>query len=115
MGSPSTPHSAQQEWDALVALVPYFVDCPGPTHMRERLRNALAQYSESRISRNALLLYAGLSFFADHLEADLALMQLVREGLLRPVADDSFTFTIHHPKGVALCVPSKSKPGGGSG
>lgn len=50
---------------------------------------------EPILSREALLLRAGLSFFADDVDIDLALMQFVREGWLVPIADRPFTFALN--------------------
>ena len=50
---------------------------------------------EPILSREALVLQAGLSFFANDLDVDLALMQFVREGWLVPIADCPFTFTLN--------------------
>src|SRR5947208_3716591 len=98
----------QQQWAAFLALVPYFWACPGPLKMRTRLLTFLQQCRELTLTRDILLLQAGLSFFADDVEVDLALMQLVREGLLLPVAEAPFTFVIRvpHAKGADRGTPS---------
>ena len=69
--------------------------------MRERLLAPLQQCKDPVLSRDALLLRAGLSFFADDLNVDLALMQFVRDGWLVPIADRPFTFALNltHLKG----------------
>ena len=75
-----------------MALVPYFSAHPAAPEMRHRLLAALQQCKDPVVSRDALLLRAGLSFFADDLNVDLALMQFVREGWLVPISDRPFTF-----------------------
>jgi len=70
----------QQEWAAFMALVPYFSAHHAVPKMRDRLLAALQQCKDPVLSLDALLLRAGLSFFADDLNVDLALMQFVREG-----------------------------------
>lgn len=99
-----------QEWAAFIALVPYFYACPGPPRLCTRLRIFLSQCKDPVLLRDDLLLRAGLSFFADDFESDLALMELVRDGSLRPIADCPFLFAISHPKGVERCALSLSNP-----
>jgi hypothetical protein len=67
------------------------------------------------ISREALVLRAGLIFFADDLNVDLALMQFVREAWLVPIADRPFTFALNltHSKAAEQCLPSLSNQAGG--
>lgn len=55
----------------------------------------IRQCKDPVLSRDDLLLHAGLSFFADDFEADFALMELVRDGLIRAIADRPFLFAIH--------------------
>jgi hypothetical protein len=100
------------EWGAFLGLIPYFVACPGPWKFRDRLLTSLPHDPELVITREAILLRAGLSFFTDDLGVDLALMQLVREGLLLPIADIPFTFVLCGPqrKEADRCTPS-SKTG----
>jgi hypothetical protein len=70
----------QQEWAAFIALVPYFSFHHAAPKLGDRLLAVLRQCEESVVSRENLLLRAGLSFFADELDCDLALMQFVGEG-----------------------------------
>lgn len=94
-----------QEWAAFVALVPYFSAYHAESNIQDRLLAAVRRCEGQMLSREALLLQAGLSFFADDLDVDLALMQLVRERRLVPIADRPFTFALHlsHPKGAERC------------
>ena len=100
--------TSQQEWAAFLALIPYFTSDPGPLKIRNRLLFFLRHCKEPILSRHALLLGAGLSFFADEFAVDLALMQLIREGVIRPVIDCPFTFALDGspPKGAKSFVPS---------
>lgn len=84
-----------QEWAAFMALVPYFSACPAPPKIRDRLLSVVRQCEQPVLSRETLVLRAGLSFFADDLDVDLALMQFVREAWLVPVADRPFTFALN--------------------
>ena len=74
-------------------------------------QTSLRQCGEPVITRDALLLRSGLSFFAGDFEVDLAVMQLIRDGVIFPVADAPFTFAIDpsHPKGPRACAQSRSK------
>ena len=103
----------QQEWAAFLALIPYFTFDPGPLKIRDRLMIFLQQCQEPILSRHTLLLQAGLSFFADEFEVDLALMQLIRNGVIRPVTDGPFTFALDGspPKGAKPSVPSPASGG----
>lgn len=65
-----------EEWTAFLALVPYFSACPGPPNFRNRLLLFLHRCEDYVLTRETLLLHAGLSFFADHLEADLTSKQI---------------------------------------
>jgi len=102
--------TSQQEWAAFLALIPYFTSDPGPLKIRNRLLFFLRHCKEPILSRHALLLGAGLSFFADEFEVDLALMQLIREGVIRPEVDAPFTFVIcfPHATGADRGTPSPS-------
>ena len=84
----------RNEWKAFLALVPFLSHQAAPAFLRDRMRAALERIEATHIHREALLLEAGLTFFADSLDVDLALMQLVREGLLEPMRDQPFTFLI---------------------
>ena len=107
----------QQEWAAFRALVPYFSACCGPPQIRTRLLIAIGKCEERVVTREALLLRAGLSFFAEEFAVDLVLMELVRDRVIYPIVDSPFTFAIQHsyPKGSNSCVSSQSKPAGASG
>jgi hypothetical protein len=73
-----------QEWVAFIALVPYFSACQAKPKIHARLLATFRRCDEAILSRETLLLQAGLSFFADDLNVDLALMQFVRgDGLCR--------------------------------
>ena len=104
-----------QEWAAFMALVPYFSAHHAAPKMRHRLLAALQQCKDPVVSRDALLLRAGLSFFADDLNVDLALMQFVREGWLAPIVDRPFTFALNltHSKAAERCLPSLSNQAAG--
>jgi hypothetical protein len=112
--SSNMPTTAQ-EWAAFMALVPYFSAHPAASKIRHRLLAALQQCKDPVVSRDALLLRAGLSFFADDLNVDLALMQFVREGWLAPIVDRPFTFALNltYSKTAERCLSSRSNPPGG--
>ena len=103
-----------QEWAAFMALVPYFSACPAPPKIRDRLLAVVRQCEQPVLSRETLVLRAGLSFFADDLNVDLALMQFVREAWLVPIADRPFTFALNltHSKAAERCVSSLSNQAG---
>lgn len=105
----------QQEWAGFIALVPYLSAYHAAPKMRDRLLAALQQCQDPVLSLDALLLRAGLSFFADDLNVDLALMQFVREGWLTPIADRPFTFALSltHSKAAERCQPFLSNQAGG--
>ena len=105
----------QQEWAAFIALVPDFSAHHGAPKMRDRLLAALQQCKAPVLSRDALLQRAGLSFFADDLNVDLALMQFVREGWLAPIADRPFTFALNltPSKAAERCLSSLLSQVGG--
>ncbi len=106
----------QQEWAAFRALIPYFSGCSGPMKIRAQLLTAIRQCEEWIVTRDALVLRSGLSFFAEELEVDVVLMELVREGAIYPVADSPFTFALHsNPKGAGSCERSSSKQAAASG
>ena len=104
-----------QEWAAFIALVPYFSVCHAAPKIRDRLLASLQQCQDPVLSLDALLLRAGLSFFADDLNVDLALMQFVRGGWLVPIADWPFTFALNltHSKAAERCLSSLSNQAGG--
>ena len=84
--------------------------------IRTRLLTAIRQCKERIVTRDALLLRSGLSFFTEELEVDLVLMQLIREHAIDPVADAPFTFALHSsPKGEDSCERSPSKQAAASG
>ena len=82
--------------------------------MRNRLLAALQQCKDPVLSLDVLLLRAGLSFFADDLKVDLALMQLVRERWLVPITDRPFTFALNliHLKAAERGLSSLSNQAG---
>ena len=106
-----------QEWAAFIALVPYFSACHAESKIQDRLVVVVLRCEEAILSREALLLQAGLSFFANDLNVDLALMQFVREGWLEPIPDRPFTFALNlsRAKRAKRCVPSCSRPAVNSG
>jgi len=103
------------EWAAFMALVPYFSGYHAAPKIRHRLLAALQQSSDPVLSRDALLLRAGLSFFADDLNVDFALMRFVREGWLVPIADQPFTFALNltHSNAAERCLTSLCNHAGG--
>lgn len=106
------PNTAQ-EWAAFMALVPYFSAYPASPKIRDRLLAVVRQCEQSVLSRETLVLRAGLSFFADDFNIDLALMQFVREDWLVPIADRPFTFALSlHPskatEGCPSCLSSEA-------
>lgn len=98
--------TAAQEWAAFMALVPYFSACPAAPKIRDRLLAVVRQCKQPVLSRETLVLRAGLSFFADDLNIDLALMRFVREAWLVPIADRPFTFALNlnHSKAAERCL-----------
>jgi hypothetical protein len=98
-----------------IALVPYFSAHHAAPKIRDRPLASLRQCNDPVLSRDALLLRTGLSFFADDLNVDLALMQLVREGWLVPIADRPFMFALNltHSKPAERCLSSLSNQAGG--
>ena len=108
------PNTAQQ-WAAFTALVPYFSACPASPKIRDQLLAIVRQCEQSVLSRETLVLRAGLSLFADDFNIDLALMQFVREDWLVPIADGPFTFALNlHPSNATeRCLPSLPKQAGG--
>ena len=105
-----------QEWAAFIALVPYFSACHAESKIQDRLLAVVRRCEEPILSREALLLQAGLSFFADDLNVDLALMQFVREAWLVPIANCPFTFALNlsESKAAERCA-SCSRPAVNSG
>ncbi len=61
--------------------------------MTNRLLTFLRQCKDRVLTRDVLL-HAGLSFFAEEVEVDLALMQLVRDHVIIPVPERPFTFDL---------------------
>jgi hypothetical protein len=94
-----------QEWTAFMALIPYSSAYHAESKIQGRLLAVVRRCEGQILSREVLLLQAGLSFFADDLDVDLALMQFVREGWLVPIADRPFTFALNlsHAKGAERC------------
>jgi hypothetical protein len=104
-----------QEWATFMALVPYFSGYHAAPKTCGRVFAALQQCNDPVLSRDALLQRAGLSFFADDLNVDLALMQFVREGWLAPIADRPFTFALNltPSKAAERCLSSLLSHAGG--
>ena len=98
------------KWEAFLGLLPLLSQQAVTPAIRSRLSAAICRLTGETVGRDALLLQSGLSFFDDSLEVDIALMQLIREGVLTPFSEKPFTFCVVPPKGAALCVPSRSKP-----
>src|SRR3954471_13082737 len=97
-----------------MALVPYFSTCPAPPNYRDRLLAVVRQCEQPVLSRETLVLRAGLSFFADDLNVDLSLMQFVREACLVPIADHPFAvaLSLTHARAAERCLSSLSNNAG---
>lgn len=87
------------------------------TPRRKYVIDYLRHFSNAKIrcSRAMPCYCAGLSFFADDLNVDLALMQFVREARLVPIADRPFTFALNFTpsKAAERCLSSFSNQVGG--
>lgn len=91
----STSCAGRNEWEAFLALTPTFSELAFSASFYDRLLRAAQRTQADFARRDALILEAGLSFFEESLDVELALMQLMREGILEPVPDRPFTFVVH--------------------
>ena len=80
------------EWEAFLGLVHFLRQQPVSAMICDRLRATVFRLSTETITRDELLVQAGLSFFDQSLEVDVALMRLIHDGTLTPVMDIPFTF-----------------------
>ncbi len=80
------------EWEAFLALLPFFSGAVYPASVYDRCLGAVQRRQGEHLTRAALVAEAGLSFFEHSFNIDLALMQLVRESRLTPVSEPPFTF-----------------------
>ena len=102
-----------QEWVAFIALVPYFSACQAEPKIHARLLATFRRCEEPILSRETLLLRAGLSFFAEDIDVNLALMRFVREGWLVPLPDRPFTFAVNlHKQESDATITLKAPPSG---
>ncbi|MGH9435264.1 MAG: hypothetical protein ACRD06_04615 [Terriglobia bacterium] len=93
----SSPYSGPHEWEAFLALTPILSETVFPIFFYDRLLRAAHRTQADFATWNALILEAGLSFFEESLDIELALMRLmrlIREGILEPVRDRPFTFLV---------------------
>lgn len=88
--------SKVQEWEAFLALSQILdLDAIDPSVYR-RLESACGRLvNQAIVTRNALILESGLSFFDGCAAPDLALMSLVRKGILQPIPAQAFWFAIN--------------------
>jgi hypothetical protein len=90
------------EWEAFLALSQVMDLGTLDVGVYCRLQSACGRVArETVVTREALILESGLSFFDECAEPDLALMSLVRQGILEPVASQPFRFKIHLPAALA--------------
>ncbi len=61
--------------------------------MTNRLLLFLRQCKDRVLTRDSLLLHAGLNFFAEEVEVDLALMQLLHDHMIIPVPERPLSST----------------------
>ena len=84
------------EWEAFLSLSRVWDLATLDAAVYGRLERACGRLNgKAPVSRKELLLESGLSFFEECAEPDLALMSLVRQGILQPVPFQPFFFTIH--------------------
>jgi hypothetical protein len=85
----------RQEWEAFLALTPVMEVGDTQTSTYKRLYGACSRLAaKGVVTRDVLILEAGLSFFEECAEPDLALMGLVRRGILKPIPQEPFQFAI---------------------
>jgi hypothetical protein len=105
--------SQSEQWWAFLGLCPYFSGTPVSSRLLKRQRQFIEHSANAVVDRETLLLNSGLAFFRDDLEADLALMELTRDGMLIPISETPFLFAIDRFRtiGADTCGSSLSKPG----
>jgi len=86
------PAGVHMEWEAFLALMPILSDAPFSALIYEKLLRGTQRRQHECLTRHALLLEAGLTFFEHLIDVDLAIMQLAREHYLEPVPNQPFTF-----------------------
>jgi Rad52/22 family double-strand break repair protein len=85
----------RHEWEAFLALSEMMDLSALDTNVYSRLEKACERLADqSLITRDALILESGLSFFDECAAPDLALMSLVRRGILKPISAQPFHFII---------------------
>jgi hypothetical protein len=97
-----TSGGSRNEWEAFLALTPVFSGAACSASIYNRLLQVVQRSQAGSITRNCLLLEAGLSFFEESLDVDLALMRMLRDGYLEAVRDRPFTFCVRPIKGKEL-------------
>ncbi len=101
---PAAKPGAQRlhEWEAFLALSQVMDLGTLDAGVYRRLQSACGRLAgETVVTREALILESGLSFFDECAEPDLALMSLVRQGIVEAVASQPFRFKIHLPAALA--------------
>jgi len=84
-----------QEWEAFLALSQVMDLGSLDATVSVRLEKACGRLAQKApVTRDALILESGLSFFDECAAPDLALMSLVRQGVLQPIVSEPFSFTI---------------------
>jgi hypothetical protein len=98
-----SPIGGRKEWEAFLALAPVLSEATLSVPIYNRFLRAVQRSQTGSITRERLLLEAGLSFFEESLDVDLALMRLLCEGHLEAVRDRPFTFCVRriNDKGLA--------------
>lgn len=87
-----------QEWEAFLALTPVMDSSALETNAYKRLRSACSRLAgRGSVNREELILESGLGFFEECAEPDLALMCLVRQGILKALDEQPFHFFINRP------------------
>ena len=95
------------QWEAFLALSQLLDPGAADSSVYKRLANACRRLTHlSCVTRDALILEAGLSFFDDCAAPDLALMSLVRSGILRPILAQPFCFDIARPSNAPTALDS---------
>lgn len=93
---PSKPsRQTAQEWEAFLALSQVMDLGTLDANVSTRLEKACGRLAQqASVTRQALILESGLSFFDECAAPDLALMSLVRQGVLQPIVSEPFSFHI---------------------
>ena len=93
----------RHEWEAFLALSQILDLGNLDAKVYSRLEKACSRLVEKTpITRDALILESGLSFFDECSAPDLAMMSLVRQGVLKPILFQPFHFTIDRPSEAVL-------------